>query len=592
MFNKNILKKAKIRAGKLKGKKWLGTTLKLVSLFLFTVVFYLVLFLGRISPGVYIAGISLGGKTPEEAIEVLENAINVPQEIILSNENQSFNIDLQVVEFSYNFFRSTQVAYEIDKTGNPIYDLFKKFSLPFKKTDLGLRLAFNEEKLADALAVIAGQASIEPTYPSAKLVNGAVVVEKGTEGQELDKEALRLEIGQSLAFAKNSPIHLPIKNVDPTLTDEEVEVFKVRAENLINKSLSMLFEYDTYTYKNNDIFTLLDPKGEYNEDEIIILIEEISSEIEREPQDPTFVFTSGKVEEFSPAKDGIALEKDSLKEMIIENLKKLETTEEKTLSFNIPVKASPPKTETGDVNDLGIKELIGRGSSRFAGSISSRIHNVALAAGRFNGVLVAPGEVFSFNNTLGDVSLFTGYKQAYIIQDGKTVLGDGGGVCQVSTTFFRAILDAGLPIVERRAHSYRVGYYEQDSSPGFDATVYSPTTDLKFKNDTSGHLLVQTYTNIRNATLIFEIYGTSDGRIASTTKPVISDVSPPPEDLYVDDPALPEGKIEQIDWKAWGAKVRFYYQVTRGGETIYEKTFYSNYRPWQAIFLRGTGPAI
>jgi len=592
MLNKDFFKKTKSKITKLRKKKSFGITLKVIALFSVIFAFYLVLFLGRISPGVYVAGISLGGKTPEEAIEVLENTVVVPTQINLSNENQDFKIDLQTVGFSYDFVRSVEAAYEIDKTGNLLYDLFRRLSLPFKKANLGLRLAFDEEKLGEAISVIAGQASIEPVFPSAKLVNGSIIVEKGVKGQELDNEVLRLEIGHNLAFTNNSPIHLPIKDVDPTLTDEEAEEFKIRSENLINRSISMLFEYNTYTYKNDDLFVLLDPKGEYQEKEIAELIDNLSSEINREPQDPTFTFTGGRVKEFLPAKDGITVEKESLKSLLIENLKKLETADEKALSFNIPVQVAPPKTKTEDVNDLGIKELIGRGSSRFAGSISSRIHNIALAASSFNGVLIPPGAIFSFNNTLGDVSLFTGYQQAYVIKDGKTVLGDGGGVCQVSTTFFRAILDAGLPVVERRAHSYRVGYYEQDSPPGLDATVYDPTTDLKFKNDTPGHLLIQTYTNTRNATLVFEIYGTSDGRVASTTKPVVTDVTPPPEDLYQDDPTLPEGTIRQIDWKAWGAKVRFNYQVIRGGETIYEKTFYSNYRPWQAIFLRGTGPAI
>ena len=276
--------------------------------------------------------------------------------------------------------------------------------------------------------------------------------------------------------------------------------------------------------------------------------------------------------------------------MISGNLRTLEALEEKTAPLDIPVETTPPEIQTADVNNLGIKEMIGKGSSRFAGSIASRIYNIGLASSKFNGILVAPEEVFSFNNALGDVSGYTGYKQAYIIKDGKTILGDGGGVCQVSTTLFRAALAAGLPIVERRAHSYRVSYYEQDSAAGLDATVFAPTTDLKFKNNTPGHLLIQTRFDPKALTLVFEIYGTDDGRIASTTKPVVTSVVPPPPDLYQDDPTLPQGTVKQVDFKAWGAKASFDYVVKKDGEVIFEKTFYSNFKPWQAVYLRGTGP--
>jgi len=136
-----------------------------------------------------------------------------------------------------------------------------------------------------------------------------------------------------------------------------------------------------------------------------------------------------------------------------------------------------------------------------------------------------------------------------------------------------------------------VGYYEQDSAPGFDATIYAPSPDLKINNDTPGHILVQTSVDTKTSTLVFEIYGTKDGRVASVTKPVVSAQVAPPEDLYVDDPTLPAGTVKQIDYKAWGAKVSFNYLVTRNGEEIYKKTFVSNYRPWQAVYLRGTAPA-
>ena len=175
-----------------------------------------------------------------------------------------------------------------------------------------------------------------------------------------------------------------------------------------------------------------------------------------------------------------------------------------------------------------------------------------MATSRLNGVLVAPGEEFSFNKALGDVSAGTGYQQAYVIKGGRTVLGDGGGVCQVSTTLFRALLNAGLPITERRAHSYRVGYYEQGFPPGLDATVYYPTTDLKFKNDTSNHILIQS--RVEGVKLIFDIYGPDDGR-----------------------KVVMEGPF-QYDQKANGAmKAYFVRKTTLADGIVKEERFDSNY---------------
>jgi len=260
--------------------------------------------------------------------------------------------------------------------------------------------------------------------------------------------------------------------------------------------------------------------------------------------------------------------------------------------LEMPVQTSSPSVTTQEVNQLGINELIGRGTSIFRGSIASRIFNVGHASGKLNGVLIPPDSVFSFDDAVGDVSQLTGYKQAYIIQSGKTILGDGGGLCQVSTTLFRAALNAGLPIVERRAHAYRVGYYEQDSGPGLDATVYVPTTDFKFKNDTPNTILIQTIFDPKAMTLAFELYGTKDGRVATITKPIITKQIAPPEDKYIDDPTLPTGKVNQVEHKAWGATVKFDYTVTRNGEQIYQKTFTSVYQPWGAVFMKGVGPAV
>lgn len=552
--------------------------------------FYSLLFWGRIYPGVAVSGISVSGVKPEEAKTLLSEKIIPPRVIFLKAEGQSFEIPLEDIEFSYDFAGSVERAYNLDRTGNTLFDILARIKAPTRKVNFGLRIKISEEKLSEHLSVVAGQISVEPVFPSAELSSGQIIISPGKSGSEVNLPALRVLIGKGLAFSQNEPLKIPTKNLDPSLKEEEVALYKARVEKFLRKTFSLKFEEGLYTYKTEEIIKFIEPKGEYRNEAIGKLASSLADEINRKPENPILVFSGSKVKEFSPAKEGVEVNVSLLKEMIVGNLRTLEETEKETVSVDIPANITSPAIKTADINNLGINELIGRGKSRFSGSIASRVHNITLASSLFNGVLIKPGETFSFNDTLGDVSIYTGYKQAYIIKDGKTILGDGGGVCQVSTTFFRATLDAGLPIVERRAHSYRVVYYEQDSPPGLDATVYAPTTDFKFRNDTPGHLLIQTSVDPKSASLVFEIYGTNDRRISTVTKSLVTNVTPPPEDLYQADPSLPAGTLKQIDYKAWGAKVSFNYFVERGGEMIYEKTFISNYRPWQAVFLRGTGP--
>ncbi len=326
--------------------------------------------------------------------------------------------------------------------------------------------------------------------------------------------------------------------------------------------------------------------GGFDETEVANSVKDLSKGVNRVAENAAFQFEDGRVKEFRPGRDGIVVKEGELVAEVGRAFEKIVGGEE--VEISLPVKRTPPVTATADVNDMGIKELLGRGKSSYSHSIANRIHNVALAASRVNGVVVPPGAEFSFNQALGDVSAATGYKSAYVISGGRTILGDGGGVCQVSTTLFRAILDAGLPITERKAHAYRVAYYEEDSLPGIDATVYSPTADLKFVNDTPAHILIQMSADSTNRKMVVDVYGTSDGRVAKISKPKVWGQSPPPPTLYQDDPTLAPGTVKQIDWAAYGAKTSFEYLVvdSEGKEKI-KKTFYSNYQPWQAIYLRG-----
>ena len=430
---------------------------------------------------------------------------------------------------------------------------------------------------------------IPSVEPAVNIQGKRIVVNAGKSGQEVKKEELREKITRALAFLETEEITIPVTITNPQLSEEDVKTVEMRAGKLLGKQVHIVFERESFNYQDTELVTILGPGQDFvNREKGKTLVSDLAEGINREAQNARFEFADGKVKEFTPAKDGVRVQEEETVKQVAEALKTLIETEEKTVAVQLTAERTKPETQNQDVNNLGINELIGRGESIYRGSIPGRIHNLSLAASRLNGILIKPGEEFSFNRAVGDISQGTGYQQAYVIKEGKTILDDGGGVCQTSTTFFRAALNAGLPITERHQHSYRVSYYENGSKPGYDAAIYLPNIDLRLKNDTPAHILIQTINDRQNAKLIFEFYGTNDGRRAETSNYRQWDPRPAPPDLYQDDPTLPVGTTKQIERSVPGLKTAFDYKVTRGEETIFEKTFYSNFRPWQAVYLRGT----
>jgi len=198
----------------------------------------------------------------------------------------------------------------------------------------------------------------------------------------------------------------------------------------------------------------------------------------------------------------------------------------------IPLREENGTIENTSGIDLGALTLLGTGTSDFAGSPTGRIRNIRKALNEHvNNVLVAPGETFSFNDTLGGpVTMSNGWYESKVIFEGVNLrMAPGGGICQASTTVFRAMLNTGLQEVERANHSLYVSYYEK-GGVGIDATVYPGQQDLTFVNDTGNYLLLQAYEKGTEATV--NIYGTPDGRSVTMHGPYFSssDLSDFPEE--------------------------------------------------------------
>lgn len=308
---------------------------------------------------------------------------------------------------------------------------------------------------------------------------------------------------------------------------------------------------------------------------------------EKKPVNATFQFENNKATAFTREENGLHIEVQKTLHNADSSIKKWLMAPQKN-SIRIMSTIVRPRVTLAQTNTLGIEELIGEGKSDYTHSIPQRIHNLLLGAAKLNGVIIPKGSTFSFNDAVGDISAATGYQPAWIIKDGKTVLGDGGGICQVSTTLFRTVMNTGLPITEHHSHAYRVGYYENDAKPGLDATVFGPTVDFKFVNDTPASILIQTSADEDNHLLFFKFYGKKDNRVSEVSTPFISQVSSAPEPRYQDDPTLKKGVVKQVDFAAPGARSQFSYKVTRNNQVIFQKDFDVWYRPWQAAFLVGT----
>jgi len=252
-----------------------------------------------------------------------------------------------------------------------------------------------------------------------------------------------------------------------------------------------------------------------------------------------------------------------------------------------------PEIPTEKSNPWGVKEIIGEGSSYFAGSPVNRRHNIAVGVATLSGLVIHPGEDFSTMGSLGEIDGASGYRQEQVIKDNKTIPEYGGGLCQIGSTVFRAALSSGLPVPERRNHSYRVSYYEYDGNgryigPGKDATIYDPAPDMKFTNDT-GHPIVM-MSRIEGNSLYFTLWGVSDGRVAKEGPVTIYNETEPPEKKLIETEDLPPGVEKCTEHPHRGASTVFTYTVTYPDGEEVEKNFYSHYKPWGEVCLVGIDP--
>ncbi len=343
---------------------------------------------------------------------------------------------------------------------------------------------------------------------------GSIQIRTEEAGQRIDQTELQHTIQNRIENLDSSTIQLSLIAESPQITSAELQQYSEDLLLKIENEIVIKYQDQSWPVKLIDHIDAV--AFEKRPDHVNIKItpqflqgylqENIFTQIEKPKSDIKIYYNQEEQVVFEgEATDGLTIDKNSF---LADYERAINTYEGEVTIQTVVNKAIVEVDEK--LQELGVKELVGTGHTAFAGSSANRRHNIDVAMAKFNGLLIAPGETFSFNDNLGEVDGQNGYKLELVIKSTGTIPEYGGGVCQVSSTAFKAALMSGLPIVERYPHSYAVSYYAQIDGYGLDATIYPGVKDLKFSNDTPNHILMQAYTKGDEA--FFKFYGTGDGR--------------------------------------------------------------------------------
>jgi vancomycin resistance protein YoaR len=462
----------------------------------------------------------------------------------------------------------------------------QSFRIPLTVDELTLKAAFADSGIEQGLknaSYLAGQTvSIDPEQI----------------GYGVDTITLAGNI--EMAWLKKlNTIDLPLLTSEPTITSAELTPLLAQAQAAAAITFSLTDDYgNTYDLPLTDHMDWLIPGstntfGLQQEKFITTVQTQLAPDVEEDPaavtitqnEDGTYAFEGSA--RFGQKIDTLALQ-DTLETALQTAL--AATDAAAPAPIQIPVTRTLPEVTVPDsLKVLGVTDLVGVGYSDFSGSPSGRVHNINEGINQFNGVLIQKDAEFSFMDQLSPVDAEHGFLPELVIKGDETIPEYGGGMCQVSSTMFRAALYSGLPITARTNHSYAVSYYARPFGYGLDATVYDPKPDFKFLNDTPGAMLVQAYTEGDSAYYVF--YGTNDGRRVTMEGPRAYDYRNPPTAVttYVTTLAPGERKLKEHSHR--GFQVDWTRTITKADGTSISETIHSDYEARPEKWEEGTADA-
>ena len=456
----------------------------------------------KIPRGVHIAKIDFSNMTKEEAKSILEEIYSkkAENEILFKYEDFETTTTYEALEVEYQIDKAIDEAYNVGRKGNIIKDNWELIKAIFQQKEIELEATIDEEMLNQIIQNINNSIEGAVVQPSYYRKEGEdkLIITEGKEGLKVNEEQIYIDVYEL------------IKN------QTDMNIVKIPLENVQPDKIDL---------------------------------QKIHEEIHKDVQDAYYTQNPFKV---YPEVEGVDFDIENAKNIIAE----------KKEQYEIPLIITKPNKTTKEIGTEAFPDLLATFSTQYQSSNVNRTTNLKLAADKINGIVLLPGEEFSYNKTVGERTVQAGFKEAAVFNAGRVENGLGGGICQISSTLYDAVVMADLDVTVRRNHQFVTSYVKA----GADATVVWGSQDFKFKN-TRKYPIKITIT-VSGGVATAKIWGVKEEVEYDITIETKKTATIPYTTQYVQDSSLPEGQQKIVQSGSNGQKVEAYKVKRLNGQVI------------------------
>jgi vancomycin resistance protein YoaR len=549
----------------------------------------------RIYPNIFVLGVNVGGLQVDEAEQALyshfRSFIDVP--VILNFEGKSWRVSGEELGLQMHIEDSVQQAYTIGRTRDMIGNMQIIWQTLQQSVSVPVMVVVDEHKTQASVARLSRVIDVPARDPRVYIDGITLVSQRGTRGRMLLIDETVARIRETLPLLASQQITIATRELLPRVSDAAIAAAQARITTLVGAPLTIQVSNKEYIWSSEELARMIEivqrpatnGSGDeyqvfFNPYQIEYRIEKIAQETQTMPVYPRVAWNGGDLQITRQGSPGWRLNKHEGRDLIVNSVDQGQRTVVlKPRYVAVPINES-------NLNTLGINELVSEGKSDFTGSAPYRVTNIQAGLALLDGVLIAPGEEFSFNDTVGEIDESNGFVKGYAIIQQRTQLEFGGGICQDSTTVFRAAFWAGLPITERWGHSFYISWYDKYGPTGMDSTIFTGGPDLKFLNDTGHWLLMQTTSNAKTGIASVKLYGTSPQRRVELVQQIYDRVPAPVQPVYVTDVEQPAGTVKHSDRARDGLTIDIQRTIVEADGTVREPERYrTRFKPWPNIYV-------